>query len=455
MANIFEALLEAAHLVDGSSDRFEGVSSNVSASAPFATMCDEELLAAARDIEALGKSIDVYRALIAAEVAHRSDLSFGHSGLAARMGHRTPENLVRFLTGVSYFESSKRVRVGVALNETDPGDVASSLADAIRAGEVGLDQADSILRSFGPALLGGSSEAVSSAVTQLVSDSAELDADSLARAAKIAREKLDSENSLGRETELRDKRFLKIGPEIDGMRRLHGLLDPESAAIVVAACDNATNPRRGGPRFVDPEQQARAEEIVADSRTNEQMNLDTVVDLMRAGIAVGDKATMGAIRPAIRVVISASELAKECGTGWIDGTETPISAHTVRRMACDVGWLPVMLDERGEILDVGVTQRRFPPAQRTALAVRDGGCRWPGCDLPPAWCEAHHMEEWSKGGRTSVDNGVLLCRFHHLNVHNNGWTIERHLGELRAVPPPGHKLVRKPLALPLKRRVAV
>ncbi|HEY2556872.1 MAG TPA: HNH endonuclease, partial [Diaminobutyricibacter sp.] len=77
---------------------------------------------------------------------------------------------------------------------------------------------------------------------------------------------------------MRDKRFLTIGPEIDGLRRLSGLLDPESAAIVIGAVDAVTAPRRGGPRFVDPEQQARARAIVDDERTHGQLVLDSVVE---------------------------------------------------------------------------------------------------------------------------------------------------------------------------------
>ncbi|MEP6482771.1 MAG: HNH endonuclease signature motif containing protein [Rhodoglobus sp.] len=42
--------------------------------------------------------------------------------------------------------------------------------------------------------------------------------------------------------------------------------------------------------------------------------------------------------------------------------------------------------------------------------MRDGGCRFPGCDRPPSWCEAHHIVPWSHGGRTDLADGLLLCR---------------------------------------------
>src|SRR5712691_8435043 len=51
-------------------------------------------------------------------------------------------------------------------------------------------------------------------------------------------------------------------------------------------------------------------------------------------------------------------------------------------------------------------------ALRRALGARDGGCRFPGCDRPPGWTDAHHMEHWADGGATALSNTVLLCRPH-------------------------------------------
>jgi HNH endonuclease len=71
-------------------------------------------------------------------------------------------------------------------------------------------------------------------------------------------------------------------------------------------------------------------------------------------------------------------------------------------------------------LEVGRATRVVSPAQRTALAVRDGGCVFPGCDRPPAWCDAHHLRHWLHGGTTDLANLVLLCRAHHRAVHEGG-----------------------------------
>ncbi len=100
-----------------------------------------------------------------------------------------------------------------------------------------------------------------------------------------------------------------------------------------------------------------------------------------------------------------------------------LSRDLVQRLFCDADVRGIVRGERSRVLDVGRVRRTWTVAQRQALLVRDGGCRGPGCDRPPAWCDAHHVVWWSKNGPTSVDNGILLCRVHHRMVHEGGWTL--------------------------------
>ena len=67
----------------------------------------------------------------------------------------------------------------------------------------------------------------------------------------------------------------------------------------------------------------------------------------------------------------------------------------------------------GEVLDIGRATRQWTTAMQRAIRIRDGCCQWPGCDRPPSWCDVHHCREWEHGGRTSIYNGTLLCRWHH------------------------------------------
>ena len=65
-------------------------------------------------------------------------------------------------------------------------------------------------------------------------------------------------------------------------------------------------------------------------------------------------------------------------------------------------------------------------AQRLAMGVRDGGCRAEGCEIPAAWCEAHHaMDPWTAGGKTAIEDGALLCSWHHHRAHDPSYSNER------------------------------
>ena len=127
-----------------------------------------------------------------------------------------------------------------------------------------------------------------------------------------------------------------------------------------------------------------------------------------------------------------------------DGTR--VSAETSRRISCDASVICVTRGgqrgtagaERGgpegadggvgsasvasrDPLHLGRRIRTVSPALRRALEIRDRGCRFPGCGL--RFTDAHHLRHWADGGETSLVNCILLCRFHHRLVHEDGWTI--------------------------------
>ncbi len=114
----------------------------------------------------------------------------------------------------------------------------------------------------------------------------------------------------------------------------------------------------------------------------------------------------------------------------------PVTASTVRKIACDADIIPVLLGGEGRILDIGRASRIFPPHHRKALIARDRGCAFPGCTIPATWCEAHHITYWSQGGTTGTENGVLLCSHHHHVIHKEHWTIHVRRGIPWFIPPP-------------------
>ncbi|WP_370288190.1 DUF222 domain-containing protein [Nocardioides sp.] len=196
-----------------------------------------------------------------------------------------------------------------------------------------------------------------------------------------------------------------------------------------------------------------------DPRDSGMRMWDALVDVARAVADHPGTPTDHGTRPTVVVVIDEADLRRrvadaelrthfEFGTGalppeartpdahYLDGT--PISVHSVRRLACDAGVLPVVLGSEGQLLDVGRRHRLVTPAIWSALVVRDRHCAFTGCTRPPSMTEAHHIEHWADGGATSLDNLVLLCRVHHRFVHASPWTIrmDHDTGKPVVIPPP-------------------
>ena len=133
----------------------------------------------------------------------------------------------------------------------------------------------------------------------------------------------------------------------------------------------------------------------------------------------------GGTATAVMVIVDLETLRSGLGLAETSTGEL-VSASEARRLACPAGVLPVVLGAQGEVLDLGRSRRLFSPGQRRAMAVRDRRCRAEGCDVPAAWCEAHHARSpWSRRGRTDLAHGVLLCSFHHHRAHNARWCASR------------------------------
>jgi hypothetical protein len=118
-----------------------------------------------------------------------------------------------------------------------------------------------------------------------------------------------------------------------------------------------------------------------------------------------------------------------------------LNAERYRHLFCDAAYIAVVVDRVGVPLGMGRTVRHATPAQRRALIVRDGGCVFPGCDIPATWCDAHHVDHWDHHGNTDLDNLALLCRHHHGVTHRTGWHMTTTTDQRFAwVTPGGHTL---------------
>jgi hypothetical protein len=130
----------------------------------------------------------------------------------------------------------------------------------------------------------------------------------------------------------------------------------------------------------------------------------------------------------INVMISLEELRKDLGIATLGYDETngaTITAAEARRMACNATIIPWVLGGDSEVLDAGRGSRFFQPIQRKALRLQQKCCQAEGCDMPPEWCDAHHLEPWAAGGKTDLKDGALLCPHHHRLAHAPGYIHER------------------------------
>ena len=172
------------------------------------------------------------------------------------------------------------------------------------------------------------------------------------------------------------------------------------------------------------------------------------VDICRFFLDNQQDKTGGRHRPHVNVVVRAETLGAEFIDGELATTGARLDSPTLRRLLCDCTAHRVVIDAAGTILDYGRSTRTTPPNLYNAVVVRDAHCRYPGCDRPPSWCEAHHVLPWELGGATERDNLVLLCSRHHHKIHTKGWTaklkpdgefrVTSPWGDTRTTRPPGH-----------------
>lgn len=413
----------------------------------FAALTDEQLLEGVRALSQLERAAGIFQAGIAGQLQHRSRRELGDDGLAQRHGFINTESLIQSITGAPRASAAKQVAVGSALDSP----VGAAFLDL----QISLDDAHAIQRGLtsSPATSPIAAAELAAATERLIELAQTHDSDELAKRARHARDELDADSVARHEKEQRDMRYFKAYRRGDGMVRGSFLLDPLDGGTVMAAWDAVMAPRRGGPRMVDAEQKALDALLESDARTNDQIAADAFVDIVRLALDADPGTIFGSRRPAVRVIVGQRALATGTGAGELEDGGESISLESVERLICDAGIIPIEFDDDGQCLNVGRTQRLFTQRQRIALAARDGGCRVFNCGRPPSWCEAHHINQWQRdNGSTDVADGILLCRRHHMMLHNNRWQIIREGAEYWLIPPAEIDPAQQRIAMPPKGR---
>ena len=224
---------------------------------------------------------------------------------------------------------------------------------------------------------------------------------------------------------------LRLRNRRDGKLGFEGWLDGEHGPQFQGLIDQLAKPR---PLSKD----------IPDPRSTDERQADALLEMCGLARAAEACPTTGGEPPHINVTIDWDALRTELGAALLDYGQH-LSASDARRWACDCKVIPIVLGGDSEPLDVGRISRSVPLGIRRALVARDRGCAFPGCDRPPARCDAHHVRHWVDGGETSLGSCVLLCPTHHRHVHGTGWEIIVRPGHVEFIPPAILDPLRKPL----------
>ena len=231
----------------------------------------------------------------------------------------------------------------------------------------------------------------------------------------------DPAGEAGRDERLRLKRHLTFTANGEGMFDVNGLLMPEDVAHVRAALDHIA-----GAAYADETGRAHHTRIA-----------DAFVEVCKAYNA--GSVTGGRERPKVLITVPFETVVERgAARGVIIDVNATVSGETVRQLCCDAELNRVVTRDRSTILDFGTTTRLASDAQYYAMVARDGGCRWPGCDRPPGWCEAHHIDEVVRDdGPTNLNMLALFCSTHHHLVHQPGWELVGDAQDLSIRKPDG------------------
>ncbi|MBW8824781.1 MAG: DUF222 domain-containing protein [Acidobacteria bacterium] len=226
---------------------------------------------------------------------------------------------------------------------------------------------------------------------------------------------------------------------LNGRTEVSGSLDGLSGETMLTALRVAQRPDLEG----EPE------------RTPAQRRADALIDICRFFLDHQTTVLSDRRRPHINITIDIAGLDTGEGACCLDGAL--ISRADLKTLLCSANLHRVLVEGPSAILDYGTSRRVASTAQYNALAVRDRGCRFPGCDRPAHWCDAHHVVPWwPDKGPTRLDNLVLLCRRHHHLLHRNRWSMKLLPdGQLVVSTPDGNVLRstppgRPPPSLPLE-----
>ncbi len=405
---------------------------------------DDPLLALTATIERAAVLLDSWRVRLAGEVGSRSRRELGEERLSAKKGCRNAVELLARITLAAERTLTQRIRLGEAVRprtaltgDTLPAAFAQ-VGEAMRGGILGYDSALAIIDTLAPIrsrvgdlnMERAERALVAAATGPTVESPLPFSADEVRGQARVWESVLDQDGTLPAEERAMQARGISAGLTRDGVVHRKMALLPEIDAKFETLLNAYLNPRTK-PTFNDPDPDAPK-----DPRATAQTRHDVFASLIDGAARSADSPRIGGAAPTVLVSVRPADLDRRSGAGYLDGCEAPMSMRAVEQFACAGGTQQVLIGDDGRLISLSTSDRVFNAAQRRAISLRDGGCIIPGCTIPAAWSEIHHVIAHRDGGETEVWNGVLLCWFHHRSIETSGWQILMINGVPHVKPPP-------------------
>lgn len=359
----------------------------------LAGAADEELLDAALRLERARRRLDAASTALLAEIDVR-----GATEVAE--GMRTPRWLAHHAE-LPAATAAARVRAARALRLE-----LAEVGELLAAGRIGLDHARVLADACNPRI----ADRFGPVARVLAEEAPGVVFEVWARQVRAAAALLDADGGHDPSADARRNRLRKCST-IDETHLLQAQLVGSDGLLVHQTIDRVADELF---RRAAAEQELSPTELRVPARI--QLEAMALVEICRRAMGVALASTAA---PATDVTLVVN--AGEPDTAH-DPSGIRLQDGSTRHLTCDGRLLPVVVDALGVPLDLGRAVRLARPSQRRAMALRDGGCVFPGCTSPPSWCDAHHLDPWGRHGRTDVARMASLCRHHHMVVHRSGWS---------------------------------
>jgi hypothetical protein len=311
------------------------------------------------DLERTDRFVDAERARALAELERRE--------VFARDGHLSVASWVVARHGVAPSTAAGHVRMARALEQMPVA------ADALASGDVS-SAAVSLLASAQEAAPGP----FALAEDALVDAARSLPVVKLRSTVAQWRESADAERAMQDEERRFERRRLHVSAALDGMVRVDGELDASTGQTVLTALravEDAGVRSRVGHRSGEH----HSPSAEPDPRTPAQRRADALGEICRQWLDLAERPLVSGERPHVVVTMDIESLEGRLGRRCGLEDTGPMTSETARRWACDAHVTRVITDGSSQPLDVGRKTKVVPPALRRAVAVRDGGCAFPGC----------------------------------------------------------------------------